>query len=1090
MLSITALVAGVLVAVSFAYEAEFGTQEEDALRPDRLRCEYLENPLGIDMARPRLSWIVRSKARAKAQSAYRILVASEPELLAKATGDLWDSGVVRSSATNQIEYAGMALRSHQACFWTVRVWDEDGKASGWSDYARWTMGLLDPANEWKAAWIGFDACRQRPEPAGREIDWKRSSWIWYPEGKATEAVPGEARYFRRDFAIPAGRRVRSAVCAVTADNEQQLYLNGEKIAESWDWRHAVLIDVTERIRSGTNVLGVRARNVNEGPAGMLCQLRIEFEDGEPLLLVSGEDWQSAKKAGQGWSGRGYSALGWKSARRAASYGDAPWGEIQFREESLFLPPVQHLRREFELGAKLTRGLLYASALGNYELRLNGEAVSDAYFLPGWTDYGRRVPYQCFDVTRLLKEGDNVLGALLADGWYSGYIGWGRKRDHYGTDPRISAQLLLEFADGSSRLVTTDAQWQASTGPTLYADFLMGEGYDARHELPGWDRRGYLANNWSPVQVDAGLAPKLGAHPGVPVQVFAKHEAQAITEPEPGVYIFDLGTNFAGFARLRVRGAEAGHKIQLRFAERLDAQGKLYTRNLRGARAMDEYICKGTDEELWQPRFTFHGFQFVELRGYPCKPGTLPPKDTITGVELTSATPVVGRFETDDAQTNRLYANICQTQRANFIEVPTDCPQRDERLGWMGDAQIYVRTATFNADVAAFFKKWLVDVEDAQSPKGAFSDVAPRIVAMGEGTAAWGDAGVWCPWVIYEVYGDRRVLEEHYDAMQAWIRYCEASCNGTLLRPARGYGDWLSIEAETPKNVLATAYFAHSTHIVALVARELGKQEDAARYQELFERIRAAFCKAYVGEDARIQGDTQTAYVLALAFDLLPEAQRAKALGHLVADIEKRGGHLSTGFVGTKDLMTTLSRFGRDDIAYRLFHNKSFPSWGFSIQHGATSIWERWDGWTPEQGFQDPGMNSFAHYSFGAVGEWMFRYVAGIDMLEPGYAKVLLQPRIVGELTRVDAQYDSIRGRIASSWRLEEGEQGRRLLLQVEIPANTKAELRLPGVSDLDIREGDAPLRESPGIDVLTATKSALVMELGSGRYRFSLPLPR
>jgi len=753
------------------------------------------------------------------------------------------------------------------------------------------------------------------------------------------------------------------------------------------------------------------------------------------------------------------------------------GKKQAGAQVLHLPAPRYMRKNFDTrsGAAIRRATVYATALGLYELHINGERVGDEYFAPGWTDYNKRVYYRSYDVTGLIRDTGNTIGAILADGWYVGYIGWGRKRAHYGSDkPWLKVQLHIEYADGTTQIIATDETWKATTGPILEADFLMGETYDANKELDGWSECGFDDTGWDDVLVGKNIETRIEAFPGVPVRVFQEITPKTITEPEKGRFVFDMGTNFAGFVRLRVKG-DRGTKVVIRFAERLNPDGTIYTANLRGARATDTYICKGSGEEIWQPRFTFHGFQYVELTGYPGTPG----KDAITGIELTSSTPPVGMFECSDATANQLYRNITQTQRANFIEIPTDCPQRDERLGWMGDAQIYIRTATYNSDVAAFFTKWLVDVEDAQLENGAFSDVAPRKIAVKGGVAAWGDAGVICPWTIYQVYGDRRILARHYEAMCRWIDYCKGTARG-LLRPATGYGDWLSIKADTPKDVLATAYFAHSTHLMAKIAGVLGKREDAAKYNQLFEQIKAAFNKAYVGPDGRIKGDTQTVYVLALAFDLLDADKRAEAGRHLVDDIRARNWHLSTGFVGTKDLMMTLTGIGRTDVAYRLFHNDTFPSWGFSIRHGATSIWERWDGWTPEKGFQDPGMNSFAHYSFGAVAEWMFNTIGGIDTDGAGYRNIIIRPLPGGKINFAKVRYNSINGLIATDWRLHEGN----LSLNITIPANTTATVYMPVSSIDDITESGTAVVGAPGVEFVRMQDNAAVCRIGSGSYRF------
>ena len=551
----------------------------------------------------------------------------------------------------------------------------------------------------------------------------------------------------------------------------------------------------------------------------------------------------------------------------------------------------------------------------------------------------------------------------------------------------------------------------------------------------------------------------------------------ISEPKPGVFVFDMGQNFAGFARLKAEGP-AGTKVVLRFAEMLNPDGTIYTTNLRGARAIDTYILKGQGKEVWQPHFTFHGFRYVEVTGYPGRPS----EDAVTGIAVNSKVPLEGQFECSSPMVNRLYQNIVWTQRANYISVPTDCPQRDERLGWMGDAETFVRAATYNADVAAFFTKWLVDVDDAQSPDGGFTDVSPTLPGMGGGSPAWADAGTICPWTIYQVYNDKRLLAKHYDAMVRWVEFCRKNSKG-LLRPAAGYGDWLSINANTPTDVLATAYFAYSTKLTADAARVLGKEDDARKYDELFQQIKAAFNKAYVAADGRIKGNTQTCYVLALWFDLLPKELRPTAARYLVDDIKSRGTHLSTGFVGTSWLMPTLSATGNTPIAYKLLLNDTFPSWGYSIKHGATSIWERWDGWTAEHGFQDPGMNSFAHYSFGAVARWMFQTVAGIDMAEPGYQRLLIHPQPAEGLTWVKASYGSIHGRIATQWKTANG----KLAVIVAIPANTTATVVLPTTDASAVTEDGKPLDQAEGVKVLGGSSDEVRLEIGAGEYHFVMP---
>jgi alpha-L-rhamnosidase len=470
---------------------------------------------------------------------------------------------------------------------------------------------------------------------------------------------------------------------------------------------------------------------------------------------------------------------------------------------------------------------------------------------------------------------------------------------------------------------------------------------------------------------------------------------------------------------------------------------------------------------------------VESTGLKEKPG----KDTVIGIPLSSDTPVVGAFRSSDPMLNRLHNNIYWTQRANFIDIPTDCPQRDERLGWTGDAQVYVRTATLNTDVEAFFTKWLVDLDDAQRPDGQYPRVAPSVVAGPDGGPAWADAGVICPWTLYQVYGDRRLLERHYQAMKHFIQFCRERRTPDFLPPEKYhcYGDWLSIQADTPKDVIYTAYFAQSARLTGEAAAALGEKQEAAQMRHLFEQIRAAFNRAYVAPDGRIKGDTQAAYVLALAFDLVEGEKEKLAAKHLVDDIERRGWHLSTGFIGTKDLMLVLSKIGRADVAYRLLFNTTFPSWGFSITQGATSIWERWDGWTPEKGFQDAGMNSFAHYSFGAVYQWMVENIGGIHSLAPSYKEILIQPELSDKLASAAVEYVSIHGRIATDWKREKG----KLRLNVTIPANTTAWVILPAGSEKGLNESGRPLDQAAGVKSVRMEGTNAVLEIGSGTFAFT-----
>lgn len=960
-----------------------------------LRCEYLVNPLGMDQAEPRLSWVLDSGKRGEKQTAYRVLVASSLQLLKNNKGDLWDSGKVVSSQSNQVAYAGSELGSRRLCYWKVKIWDASGKASSWSAPASWSMGLLKPG-DWQAAWVGLDA------------------------------DPNARKEFRAELGESAPKIViTKAIYGVLGDPDKQVDLKDK---------------VQAYVDSGKYLLRASNDFAGRDPAFEIKKkLKLEYTvDGRRVKNTIIENEQLDLTTG--------------------------------RTPSKYLP-APYLRREFKLNKTVSRAVVYATAQGVYELHLNGERVGDEYFMPGWTDYRKRIYYRAYDVTGFLKPGANALGAILGDGWFRGNISC-IGQNKYGDRLRLKAQLEIEYADGSRETVATTSDWRAAFGPISESDMQAGEVYDARLEMPGWSEAGFDDGGWFKVDTGTQIDPLVQAYPGVPVRRMKELPTQKLTEPKPGKYVFDLGQNFSGWIRLKVAG-EAGDKVVMRFAEMLKDDGTVYTENLRSARATDTYILKGGSEEVWEPHFTFHGFRYVELTGMPVKPTP----ETVTGIAVYSDSPESSSFECSNPLLNQLYSNIVWGQRSNYLEVPTDCPQRDERLGWTGDTQVFIRTGTYNQDASAFFTKWMVDLMDTQNGRDLFGNQAP--VFHGHGAAAWACAGIICPWTIYQVYGDIRIIEDNYDAMARYLKACGK--DGLGGRKAHTWGDWLAPSGRPPVALISTAYHAYTTSLMAKMAAALGKQEDVAQYNKQFEAICRYFQETYVMPDGRIESDLQTVYCMALSFDLLTNKQREQAANHLVNRIKARNYHLSVGFLGMPILLPTLTEIGRSDLAYRLIQNTTYPSWGYSIEQGATTIWERWNSYSKEKGFGDANMNSFNHYSLGSCGEWMFRSMLGIDTDGPGFRKIKMKPEFGDGITWARGHYDSIHGRIKSDWSIAEGQ----FRWNITVPPNTTATLHMPVRDAEKVLESGKPLKRLGEAKFLRMEGGRALFEVDSGSYRLS-----
>jgi alpha-L-rhamnosidase len=734
-------------------------------------------------------------------------------------------------------------------------------------------------------------------------------------------------------------------------------------------------------------------------------------------------------------------------------------------EVLQTPPAPMMRKEFICKKPVKSAILYATSLGEYEIRVNGHRVGDRYFTPEWTDYEKRVLYQSYDITPHLQKGTNAMGAYVGDGWYMGFLGPGDavRQLYYGKNRRLLAQLMIEYEDGTTEEVFSDGSWKLwLDGPIRSSDHFMGEVFDMNKELSGWDQAGFKENSWLPVFVDNTVKIPINAQKHEPVQCFQRLKPIAITSPMPDVYIFNMGQNMVGWCEITVKGKK-GQQIQLRHGEMLELDGTLHVENLRLAAQTDRYILAGEDVAKLHPHFTFHGFQYVEVTGLKSKPSL----EFLEGVAVSSNPPVVGFFSCSNPMLNKMWENILWTQRDNTVSIPTDCPQRNERMGWMGDAEVFAQTAIYNMDMAAFFSKFSVDMRDGQGEEGQYPDFAPHpfqdhlVFTFGPG---WADCGVITPWRLYCAYNDKRILAENYSAMKKFVDLIiDENPDFIWSHWGSNYGDWLhgdTLKAkgypkkggECPKNVYATFFYYLSSLLVSKSADVLGNTKDAQFYRDVAEKVSKAFVTTFIDKKGKIKGDTQSAYAIALGFGILPSELQPKAVAHLIDAIKKYKGRLSTGFISTIQMMNELSNRGYNEQAYDFIESKKFPSWGYSIEQGSTTIWERWDGYVKGRGFQNKGMNSFNHYSIGAVGEWIYSNVLGIkfDESKPGMKHIFIEPRPGGSLKNAKGTYESINGLIKVEWKKKEDASYEYL---ISIPPNTTATLKMGAGKAIEIGSG-------------------------------------
>lgn len=866
-----------------------------------LKCEFQENPLGIDRENPLFQWKMMDERKGSYQTAYQIIVGSNSDAVNDNDGDVWDTGKVISNESVHIKYDGSKLESGKTYYWRVRIWDHTGKASPWSETASWEMGLLNE-NDWLAKWIA----RANDEP-GRSV------------------------YMRKEYELPS--------------------------------------------------------------------------------------------------------------------------------------------------KKIKKARVYVTGLGNYVLKINGEKVGNDLLTPGWTHYPKRLEYQVYDVAEHIQDENIAVGAVLGNMWWSGGLGW-RGGQKYSEGPlKFLFQLKIEYEDNSTLILASDESWKWTNSPIWEDHIYDGEKYDANKEIPGWDMPDFDDSDWNDVEpasysgiLKGPFAPAMKHHMDL--------EPVALNEPVPGEYVYDLGQNMVGWAQIKIN-APQGDTVKFRFAELLHEDGTVAQENLRSAKATDIIVANGK-EIVWEPKFTYHGFRYVQVSGLKEKPGI----NDLTGKVIYADQPFIGELETSNELINQINKNVRWGQRGNFYPAPTDCPQRDERLGWMGDAQIFAPTANFNMHLDRYWSKWMFDITDGQDEKGWVYDVNPPTVVTGPSKPGWGDAVVIIPWINYRYFGNKRIIEDNYEGMKAWLEYMRSESENDIYvwdegnEGWYGYGDWIAVEP-TPSKPIGTAYYFYSAKLLSKMAEIIGNEEDAIEYQSLANNISLAYHREYWDEEEQqYPGGTQTANLLPLAFGMTPDALEEKVVENLVETVLESGVHPTTGFLGTGYILPMLSKYDNHDLAYQMITQTDYPSWGYMVKNGATTIWELWNSDTepPE------GMNSRNHFALGCVGEWMWNTLAGINISDdnPGFKETIIYPQPIDDLNWVNASYETNYGELVVNWKME----NQQFTLDLTVPPNSSAVIDLSKVPGDEIMESGTNV-DSGNVEGMSMDELGRMRVL-SGIYKFTV----
>ncbi len=1101
-----------LATTLIAFPARAASAQIGPNPPRNLRVELRENPIAIDEGRPRFSFELDDPRRGAAQSAYQVLVATSVSMLKEGKGDQWDSGKILASDVNGIEYAGKPLTADRTYSWAVRSWDEVGRPSVLSAPANFTAAPHGD-DAWQASWIRAGRLPDAGSIGHKsEIATAEDAWPWVEFDFGGNVICDRIRLHP---ARPDGDRTKPGVLfplriKIYTDQHGKFGDKAIRIGE-YSWQDipnagSEPLEI-EFSRYTLRYLRIVATKIQkDGDRGYAMALgELQILDGESDITSRGKIRVSGTSGEPGW------------APEALADGAL----VPVKEADAAIESMPRLRTSFTVGQPIARALVHASALGAYEMTINGGPVGDARLAPGWTDYAKRVAYQTYDVTNLFAQGENVIGVQLAPGWYAGRLGLaaelgkGRTSGFYGAEPAFFMQGEVLLANGQRVPIQTDANWRWNrAGPLLAADLFDGEARDERNVTTGWDQPLFQGADWRPVDLAPELKPALFAERAAPIRAYDARPALSVRETAPGTHVYDFGQNISGVVRIRIAG-KSGTVLTVRHGEVLDKEGHLYTANLRSALQTDRYTLRGSVETL-EPRFTVHGFRYAEVSGVDSPLELSSIEAVAIGNDLTDA----GSFTCSDDTLNRVWNAATWSLRSNFVGVPTDSPQRDGRLGRLGDVQVVTPFSLHRFDAGNFLWSWMSEVRGAQTKDGRFPDFAPYPYGHAEkfsGSPGFGDAGVFVPWELWLRTHDLRNLRSTASSALRWIEFIAAKNPDFVWSNARGndYGDWLNastlLEGEKPKegsevgkNLFATAFFARSARIAAKMAFAIGDMESQGKALAIADGAREAFKKQFV-KGARLDGDTQAAYALALDFGLYDTPEQAQELADRLAARIREQGRLTCGIQTAHRALIALSRNGHHELALELARRKTMPSWGFMVENGGTTMWERWDGFVPGRGFQDPGMNSFNHFAFGAIGEWMVRAIAGLELVDDhadsgsvvmltgsngtsrpssegpaAWSHIRLAPCVTGGLSSASAEHHAITGLVKSAWKLS----GTDLEYSCTIPPGSSATLDLPAKDVESIALDGKPLSESKDLKPRTGPRGSVRIELVSGTYSF------